>query len=80
MPLAGSREPAQAMNTTVSGALPSDGRLISPPVGPGRRRQPLELQAVDHVLVLAVAVLGEKVAVLDLEAGGQHHRADVGTR
>ena len=78
MPLAGSREPAQAMKTTVSGTLPSEGRCISPRVGPGGRGQPLELQAVDHVLVFAVAVLGEEVAVLDVEAGGQHDGADVG--
>ena len=34
MPLALSREPTQLMNTTVLGVWPSDGRLISPPVGP----------------------------------------------
>ncbi len=34
MPLAGSREPTHCTKTTVSGTLPSDGRRISPPVGP----------------------------------------------
>ena len=63
MPLAGSREPAQAMKTTVSGTLPSEGRLISPSGRARGRGQPLELQPVDDVRVLAVAVLGEEVAV-----------------
>ena len=34
MPLALSREPTQLMKTTVLGTLPSEGRRISPPVGP----------------------------------------------
>ncbi len=34
MPFSGSREPTQVTKTTVLGSLPSEGRRISPPVGP----------------------------------------------
>ncbi len=34
MPFSLSREPTQLMNTTVLGSAPSEGRTISPPVGP----------------------------------------------
>ena len=45
--------------------------------GPGSRGQALELQAVDDILVFAVAVFREEIGVHDLEAGGQHDGAHV---
>ena len=38
MPLALSREPTHWMKTTVLGSVPSEGRWISPPVGPEAER------------------------------------------
>ena len=43
----------------------------------GGRQQPFERQAGDHILVLAVAVLGEEARRLDLVAGRDDDRADI---
>ena len=85
MPFSGSREPTHWTKTTVLGSLPSEGRRIAPPVGPRGRGQPLELQAVDDVRDLAVAVLAVALEalrllaadVVELEAGGHHDGADL---
>ena len=59
MPLAESRDPAQAMNTTVSGVLPSDGRLMAPSVGPDADALG---QALGRPPVHGVAVLDRQLA------------------
>ena len=51
-----SRLPAQAMKTTVWGVLPSDGRLISPPVGPEAEARRSNFMPSMTSVILAVAV------------------------
>ena len=72
-----SREPTHWMKASRLGGLPSLGRRMCPRVGPGGREHPLELHVGQHVRGEAEAELAAARGVEGLEAGREHHAADL---
>ena len=72
-----SREPTHWMNASRLGGLPSLGRRTCPRGRPGGREHPLELHVGEHVGGEAEAELAAPRGVERLEAGREHHAADL---